>query len=266
MPVYPHAPRLELVEVLHGHEVADPYRWLEDASSPQTSAWSAAQDQLVHHHLDTLPGRDRWARRLGELLATGAVGAPAWRGGRAFWVRRDPGQEHGVLWLRESDGAERVLLDPVVLDPTGATTLDAWAPSQEGTRLAYQLSTGGDEESLLRVLDVDTGRELDGPVDRCRYSPVAWLPGGDELFYVRRLAAHDVPAGEGQFHRRVWRHRVGTDPARDELVWGQGLDPTNYYGCSVSRDGRWLVVSASAGTAPREDVWLLYTSPSPRDS
>ena len=254
---YPDAPRLDLVEVLHGHAVADPYRWLEDAGSEQTLTWSAAQDELARRHLDGLPGREQWARRVGELLATGAVGAPAWRGERAFWVRRDPGQEHGVLWLREPDGAERVLLDPVGLDPTGATTLDAWAPSQEGTRLAYQLSTGGDEESLLRVLDVDTGLELDGPVGRCRYSPVAWLPGGEELFYVRRLAAEDVPAGEEQFYRRVWRHRVGTDPAQDELVWGQGLDPTNYYGCSVSPDGRWLVVSASAGTAPREDVWLF---------
>ena len=254
---YPDAPRLDLVEVLHGHAVTDPYRWLEDAGSPATLAWSASQQQLARRHLDDLPGRERWARRLGELLATGAVGAPAWRGGRAFWVRRDAGQEHGVLWLREPDGAERVLLDPIALDPSGATTLDAWAPSREGTRLAYQLSTGGDEESLLWVVDVATGRELDGPVDRCRYSPVAWLPGGEDLFYVRRLPADDVPSGEEQLHRRVWRHRVGTDPALDELVWGQDLDPTNYYDTSVSTSGRWLVVSASAGTAPRDDVWLF---------
>ena len=256
-PDYPDAPRVDQVDVLHGHAVADPYRWLEDAGSPATLAWSAAQDVLVRAHLDALPGRTRLTTRLQELLATGSVGAPAWRADRAFWVRRDPGQEHGVLWLREPDGSERVLLDPVVLDPTGATTLDAWSPSKEGTRLAYQLSTGGDEESLLRVLDVDTGEVLDGPVDRCRYSPVAWLPGGQELLYVRRLAPALVPAGEEQFHRRVWRHRVGSDPADDVEVWGAGLDATSYYGCSVSTDGRWLVVTASAGTAPRDDVWLF---------
>src|SRR3712207_5791262 len=101
-----------------------------------------------------------------------------------------------------------------------------------------------------------TGERLDGPVDRCRYSPVAWLPGGEELYYVRRLAPEQVPAGEEQFHRRVWRHRVGADPADDVLVHGEGLDPTNYYGVRTSADGRWLVVSASAGTAPRDDVWL----------
>ena len=253
----PAAPRLDLVEVLHGREVADPYRWLEDAAAPEVRQWSAAQDRLVRAHLDVLPGRERLGRRLEELLATGAVGTPAWRGGRPFWTRRAPGQEHAVLLTRDADGAERVLLDPAALDPSGTTTLDAWSPSKEGARLAYQLSSGGDEESLLHVLDVETGRLLDGPVDRCRYSPVAWVPGGDACFYVRRLPPDQVPEGESSFHRRVWRHVVGTPTDQDVLVWGEGLDPTNYYGCSVSPDGRWLLVTASAGTAPREDVWLF---------
>ena len=257
VPAPPPSPRLDLVEVLHGREVADPYRWLEDAGSDQTRAWSAAQDELTRAHLSALPGREALAARLAQLLATGSVGAPAWRAGRAFHTRRDPDQEHAVVLVREADGSERVLLDPVALDPSGATTLDAWQPSKEGRLLAHQVSRGGDEESLLHVLDVDTGELVDGPVDRCRYSPVAWLPGGEELFYVRRLPADQVPSGEEQFHRRVWRHRVGADPATDREVGGEGLDPTNYYGCSVSLDGRWLVVTASAGTAPRDDAWLF---------
>jgi prolyl oligopeptidase len=161
-----------------------------------------------------------------------------------------------VLRVREADGTERVLVDPMALDPAGTTTLDAWSPSWEGERLSYQVSTGGDEESQLYVLDVATGELIDGPIDRCRYSPVAWLPGGEELFYVRRLAPELVPSGEEQFHRRVWRHRVGAPADTDVLVHGEGSDPTTYFGVHTSRDGRWLVVSGSAGTAPRDDVWL----------
>ena len=256
-PHYPTADRLDVVDVLHGREVADPYRWLEDAADPRTVACSRAQDALCRAHLDALPGRERLAERLTELLGAGSVGTPAWRGGRAFWTRRDPGQEHAVLRCLDADGSERVLLDPAVVDPSGTTTLDTWSPSKEGARIAHQLSTGGDEESLLRVVDVASGELLDGPIDRCRYSPVAWVPGGEELFYVRRLPPSEVPAGEEQFHRRVYRHRVGTPTDDDVEVWGAGLDPTNYYGCSVSLDGRWLLVTASAGTAPRDDVWLF---------
>ncbi|MFL6131083.1 MAG: prolyl oligopeptidase family serine peptidase [Mycobacteriales bacterium] len=255
-PDYPAAERLDLVERRHGLTLADPYRWLEDPADPRTAAWSAAQDELARGCLDGLPGRDRLAARLTTLHRAGSVRAPSWRGGRRFFTRREPGQEHEVLLVGEPDGTERVLVDPGALDPAGTTTLDAAVASHEGDRLAYQLSTGGDEESRLYVLDVGTGGRLDGPIDRCRYSPIAWLPGGEELYYVRRLAADAVPAGEEQFHRRVWRHRVGADPASDVEVHGAGLEPTNYYGVSVSRDGRWLLVTASAGTAPRDDVWI----------
>jgi prolyl oligopeptidase len=253
---YPEAPRLDLVEDLHGHRVADPYRWLEDDDDARTLAWSEQQDALAAEVLDGLPLRRAFADRLEQLVHAGAVGVPVWRGRRAFSTRRDPGQEHAVLRVREDDGTVRVLVDPMALDPEGTTTLDAWSPSREGDRLAYQLSTGGDEESRLYVMDVDSGEVVDGPVDRCRYSPVAWLPGGEELFYVRRLAPDQVPAGEEQFHRRVWRHRVGTRPDDDVLVHGEGSDPTTYFGVHTSHDGRWLVVSGSAGTAPRDDVWI----------
>jgi prolyl oligopeptidase len=253
---YPDAPRLDLVEDLHGHPVTDPYRWLEDASDPRTEEWTVAQDAVTAEVLGGLPLREEFAAKLEKLVHAGAVGVPVWRGERAFSTRRDPGQEHAVLRVRESDGTVRVLVDPMALDPAGTTTLDAWSASWEGDRLAYQLSTGGDEESSLYVLDVATGAVIDGPVDRCRYSPVAWLPGGEDLFYVRRLAPDLVPDGEEQFHRRVWRHRVGAPADTDLLVHGEGSDPTTYFGVHTSRDGRWLVVSGSAGTAPRDDVWI----------
>ena len=257
MSSYPAAERLDLVETLHGHHVADPYRWLEDPADPRTKEWSAAQDALVAGHLDALPGRERLAGRLRALLAAGSVSAPLWRAGRAFAARREPGQEHAVVLVTEADGTERVLLDPMAIDPTGLTTLDAWVPDLEGRRLAYQLSSGGDEFSVLHVLDVATGEDVEPPIDRCRYSGVAWLPGGAEFVYVRMVHESEVPPGEQAFHRRIWRHRVGTPTEQDVLVDAPGLyDGHNYYGVRVSRDGRWLVVSANVGTARRDSVWV----------
>ena len=51
------------------------------------------------------------------------------------------------------------------IDPSGLTTLDSWQPSKEGDLLAYQLSEGGTEESVVRVMDVVTGDVVDGPID-----------------------------------------------------------------------------------------------------
>ena len=249
------AERLDLVDTLHGHAVADPYRWLEDPADPRTRAWSQSQDRLVRDHLDGLPGREAFASSLGALMAAGWVGVPVWRAGRRFAMRRDPGQEHAVLTVTEPDGGSRVLLDPTVLDPTGLTTLDGWAPDLEGRRLAYQLSAGGDEHSVLHVLDVATGADVEPPIDRCRYSAVAWLPGGEELVFVRMVEEDEAPPGEQAFHRRVWRHRVGA--TTDTLLDGPGLyDEHTYYGVSISRDGRWLIVTGNVGTARRDSVWI----------
>jgi len=264
-PAYPPARRGDVVDVLHGLAVPDPYRWLEDAASEATSAWSQAQDELYEAYRSTWPGVDHFAGRMRTLLSGGVVGVPVWRGRRRFFVRREGGQEHGVLFVSEPDtspGAtwearvERALVDPTAMDPSGTTTLDAWQPSIEGNVLAYQVSEGGTEESVLRVIDVATGGRLDGPIDRARYSPIAWLPGEQAFYYVRRVDPATVPEAERQYHRRVWLHRLGAEPADDVEIFGAGRDLHTYYGVSVSRTGRWLVVSAATGTAPRNDVWL----------
>jgi len=268
-PAYPEARRSEDIndmDELHGTTVPDPYRWLEDDGDPDTVAWAGAQDALLEALTSRLPGQERLHDRVLELLGAGTVGTPVWRGDRQFFTRRTAEQEHAVLIVTDAEGSEHVLVDPVGLDASGTTTLDAWAPSKEGDLLAYQLSAGGTEESVLHVLDVASGRNVDGPIDRARYSPVAWLPGGESFYYVRRVAPDQVPADEAQYHRRVWLHRVGTSPDEDALVFGDGLDKTNYYGVTVSMDGRWLTVGASAGTAPRNELWLADLGSGPLDA
>jgi prolyl oligopeptidase len=256
LPPYPDAPRQDVTESIHGYEITDPYRWLEDAGSDQTRQWLRAEADLYAAYQAGIPGRETLAKRLTELLAAGEVGPPVWRGDRQFFSRREPGQEHAVVFTVDEAGTERALIDPIGIDPTGATTLDSWRPDREGRLLAYQLSEGGREESELRVLDVATGQPIDGPIDRCRYTDIAWLPGGEAFYYARRLPPEAVPPDEAQFHRRVYLHWVGTPADEDVLILGDGMEKTNYYHVEVSPDGRWLLTTASAGTAPRNDVWV----------
>jgi prolyl oligopeptidase len=257
---YPKARRMDLTEDVLGYQVSDPYRWLEDEAGSERSDWLAAEAELFAAERSAWPGREALTGRVRALLGVGYVGTPAWRGERCFFTRRDPGQEHGVLYARLGSGPAQVLVDPMAIDPSGVTTLDAWQPDKEGRLLAYQLSEGGDEESLLRVLDVATGSLVDGPIDRCRYTNVAWLPGGKAFYYTRRLPPSAVPEGESQYHRRVYLHQVGASADEDVLIFGSGRDKTDYYSVSVSRDGRWLMVSAERGTAPRNDLWLADLS------
>ena len=247
MPTYPDAPRLDLVDDLHGRPVPDPYRYLETPPKGETEPaewtrhreeWSAAQHALLEAERAEWTTAEHWRERVTELVSAGGIGVPIFRGERRFFMRREGDQQFSVLWTVDPDGTERVLLDPMEIDPTGRTSLDSWQPSKEGHLLAYQLSEGGTEESVLRVMDVATGEVVDGPIDRARYSPVAWLPGAEAYYYVRRLDPSLVPADEAQFHRRVYLHRLGADPSTDVEIFGAGRPITSYFGVQVSMDGR----------------------------
>ncbi|MGW1056208.1 prolyl oligopeptidase family serine peptidase [Streptomyces sp. NPDC002521] len=262
---YPDAMRLNLVEDVFGHAIADPYRWLEDAGTAWARHWAAEQDALFSAHQDTWAHRKDFRARLRALHDHGALTAPRRRGNRLFFTRRDPGQQHAVLYTAKEEadahGREHILLDPNSLDPSAHTTLDRWEPSPDGELLAYQVSTGGTEHSRLHVARVSDGQILDGPIDRCRHASLAWLPDGKAFFYVRQAAR--PPRGEEQYHRRVWLHRVGTSPDKDELIFGdQFTGPVAFY-VQVDPTGRWLLVTAVGQGVRNTQLWLgdLHAAP-----
>lgn len=253
---YPEARRADITETMHGLIISDPYRWLEDPASAETEAWSEAQDALFERERAGWPARDTLRERIAQLCTTGAISSPVWRGERRFLTRRLPEQEHPVLLTIDETGAERVLVDPIALNPAGTTTLDDWTASPSGRLVSYQVSEGGTEESVLWVMDVATGEVVDGPIDRTRFMQVAWLHDESGYYYTRRLAPELVPPDQTQLHRRIYLHRIGTDPDDDVLIYGDGARMTDYHFASMSVDGRWLQISTSEGTEPHNDLYI----------
>lgn len=240
---------------------ADPYRWLENADDPAVREWTEKQEAAYRAAADGWRSRAGARERLRVLLdRVGTPSAPRPAGDRLFLARCRPGGELPELVVVEPDGTERVLVDPALVDPSGSTTLEEFEPSWDGRLLSYQLAPGGTENAVLLVLDVDSGRLLDPPIDRVRRSTVAWLPDSSGFYYVRRLRAED------QYHRRVRLHLLGTDPDTDPVVFGAGREGTQHYTVRISPDGRLLAVSAGAGTARRRDLWLADLTGAPPEA
>jgi len=256
----PPARRDDTADVVHGVTVPDPYRWLEDAGTPDTKAWVTASNDRTRAALDDRPGRDALVRRYTELFSAGAAGAPSIRGGRLFSIDRWGDLEQAVLVVRDLHGdrvpASRTLVDPHALtgDPTAA--LDWYSPSVDGRLVAFGTSTGGDERSTLRVVDVATGELLGDAIAHTRAASVAWLPDGSAFAYTRYPDPAAVGDDEANYNRTVWWHVLGDDPGHDELVFGDLPDPTAWPSVELSRDGRWLVVEVSLGWT-RVDVHLI---------
>jgi prolyl oligopeptidase len=251
----------DVIEVLHGVAVADPYRWLEDGDAPEVRAWDEAQNAQTRAWLERVRERDALRARIRQLLAVGHVGAPVARTTpegmrRYFHVRREADQEQSVLVVREGlDGSDRVLIDPAPLSPDRTTAIDWWSPSRDGSRVAWGLSEGGSEQSTLRVRDVATGEDLPDRIQHTRHASVAWLPDGETFFYTRYPEPGTVPAGDEKYHCRVFRHRLGEDPVGDALVFGEGRDKLDVPAVLASPDGRWLVVRVHMGWH-KSELWL----------
>ena len=117
---YPLAERTDVVDDMHGQKVLDPYRWLEDADDARTQEWGEQQSALLEHERESWSTRDTFAESVQALLGAGAVSLPVHRGARVFFTQRQPGQQFGVLFVREADGSERVLSTPWNSTPPAA--------------------------------------------------------------------------------------------------------------------------------------------------
>jgi len=250
-----------VVEKIHGVEVRDPYRWLEDGDSAEVKAWTQAQNRYLREQLDAVPGRKWLEQRFWRWQETGSLGAPVARGKgkrlRLFHTRREGKQNQPVLYVRKGRlGEDRVLLDANALAADGTQALDWWYPSEDGSLLAYGISGSGDENSTLRVREVGSGRDRIDTIPRTRACSLAWLPSNDGFYYTRYPAAGEVPAGEEQYHRHVFFHHLGEDPAKDARIFGEGLGLSSWPNVALSPDGRFLGIEVSEGWS-RSDLYLL---------
>jgi prolyl oligopeptidase len=251
-------------DTVQGHKIVDPYRYLENPANPDTQAFVEQELAYTRSVLDPLPGRDKINARLSELLAIGTVGAPQMGGPYYFHTRRDAGQNQPLLYVREGlNGNDRVLIDINKLSADATVALDWWFASHDGKYLAYGTSPSGSEESTLHILETATGRQLPDTIDRTRFASLAWLKDNSGFYYTRHPRKGDVPAGEEVYHVKVFYHQLGTDPAKDPLIFEDKSNPQNIPDVSISDDDRWLLINVEEGWTKTEMYLLDRRSKNP---
>jgi prolyl oligopeptidase len=254
----PKAEKRPLTETLNGVEITDNYRWLEDATSPETQKWVEEEMAYTQSILDPLPGREAIHKRLTELLSIGSITQPQIGGKYYFYTRREGMQNQPVLYVREGGAAgktgaqDRVLVDVNQLAPDGTIALDWYQASENGRYLAYGTSPSGSEMSTLHIIETKTGKLLPDTIDRTRACSIAWLPDNSGFYYTRLPKKGDVPEGQEMYNRHVFFHLLGTDPETDDKIFGEGRDPEDWPNVTLDNDGRLLVISVEEGWTKSE--------------
>ena len=242
-----------LAEDMHGTKIVDPYRWLEDGKSADTQKWVAEEMAYTRTVLDPLPGRDAIHKRLTELFSVGSIGVPRIAGKYYFYTRRKGIQNQPVLYVREGlEGKDRVLVDVNQLSGDGTVALDWFYPSEHGKYLAYGTSPSGSEMSTLHMVDTKTGNSLPDTIEGTRGASIAWSHDNSGFYYTRYPKKGDVAEGQEVYNRHVFYHLLGTDPATDPPIFGEGRDPEDWPEVSLDNDGRMLLITVSQGWTKTE--------------
>ncbi len=234
--------RADLVkETLHGVELVDPYRWLEDQESHETRQWIEEQNRYAEAMLGKLPGRDAIRARLTELMRVDSVSMPTEKNGRYFFSRKLADQELSVVCMRQGLlGKDEVLIDPHPMSTDHTTSVQMMAVSEDGKLLVYGIRSGGEDEVTIQIREVQSRRDLPDRMPRARYSGIALLHDNSGFYY----ALYDSKVGP-----RAYFHALGDDPARDRLIFGEGYGPGVSIGTSLSENGRHLLYYVAYGSA-----------------
>jgi protease II len=150
----PAVARTEVVEdVLFGTTLVDPYRWMEGLGQGRVQGMAGSQAAYADATLSALPRREALLARIIELGGAAATRTSfKLAGERAFCLRQDEVASAPVLAVRDlPDGVERVLMDPNTIVGEAKSSIDWYVPSPKGRYVAFGISRGGSERSVVPV-------------------------------------------------------------------------------------------------------------------
>jgi prolyl oligopeptidase len=250
------AARIPVTDTYHGIRVTEDYRWLEDASSEETIAWTKAQQQRTRAYFDAIGWRDALRARVEQLLkAETTTYKRLVSGGSTFFALKvqPPRQQPFLVALTDLDdpATERVVVDPVAIDASGETAIDFFVPSPDGQQVAVSLSEHGSEDGSLHVYDARNGQVLDEPIPHVNLmgGSMAWRHDGSGFWYT---CCAD-PAG---FRQQVWFRELGGAPDRVDLAGGFADERIAENKMSASPDGRWVMDQVQKGDGGEWQIFL----------
>ncbi|WP_329475937.1 prolyl oligopeptidase family serine peptidase [Kribbella sp. NBC_01484] len=260
---YPESRRDDVVDTLHGQEIADPYRWLEDPDAPDTRDWVRRQNEFTQAELSGYPEREWFQTTMAAVLARPRAGVPAKKAGWYLVGRNDGTQAQDVVYVAESLDAllagGRVLIDPNTLSADGTDSLGSFTVSPDGKYLAYGVNESGSDWTTFRLLDIATGTPVDDVVTGAKFCEATWLPDSSAYLYLHYPASGRSEGTETKTLTggRLMLHKVGTPQSDDELVLSFPDHDRYFITPEVSEDDRYLVVHITEGTDPGARLWVF---------
>jgi len=246
---YPMTKKTDSTDVYFGHQVADPYSWLENDTSAETAEWVKAENAVTNAYLEKIPFRKKMEERLTKLWDYPKISAPFHKGGHYFVFKNNGLQNQNVAYIKDSlNGDERLLLDPNTLSEDGTVALSNFEVSDDGNYVAYGAASAGSDWNEFFVKDITADKILDDHLMWIKFSSIAWFNNG--FFYSRYPKPEKGNELKGvNENSKVYYHKVGDSQELDKLVYEDTRHPQWGFNASVTDDKKLLVIYVNESTS-----------------
>ena len=246
---YPSTKKIATKDTYFNSQVIDNYRWLENDNAVETKNWVDKQNETTFSYLENIPFRNQIKNRLEQLWDYDKVSAPFKEGYYTYFYKNSGLQNQYVVYRKKKGYEEEVFLDPNTFAKDGTTSLAGLNFSKSGKLLAYSISEGGSDWRKIIVMDAIDKKIIEDTLVDIKFSGIQWKLD-DGFFY----SSYDKPEGselsQMTDQHKLYYHKLGTPQSEDVLIFG-GLPEQKhrYVGGSVTRDGKYLFITASKTTS-----------------
>lgn len=248
---YPNTKEINHVDVYHDIPVADPYRWLENDKSLETSKWVDSQNKLTYQYLKRIPFREKLYKRIEQLNNYEKVSSPFKKGKYEYFYRNSGLQSHSVLYRRQvgSPNDEEIYLDPNKFSPDGTVALRGIYFSEDYSKATYLITEGGSDWRKAITIDTRSKKIIDDTLKSIKFSGISWSKSEGFYYSTYKLSNNtSVLSSKTQLHS-IYFHKIGTAQTDDKFVFGGEVQPNRYLYSFVTEDQNYLVISASKTTS-----------------
>ncbi|HCE3703573.1 TPA: S9 family peptidase [Vibrio parahaemolyticus] len=259
---YPNTRKDSVVDTYFGHDIADPYRWLEDDRSEETAQWVSGQNSVTFDFLGQIPYRQQIRDLVANSQNYEKYSQPFVRGDYTYFYKNDGLQNQSVLYRRKGEGEAEVFLDPNTFSEEGTTSLGEVSFSKDYRLVAYSISEGGSDWRKIFVIDTETKKQLEPEIVDAKFTSISWL--GSKGFYY---SSYDKPQGSELSarteHHKLYYHELGTPQSEDKVIFGeQEAQIHRYVSGTTTTDDRFLIISGAESTSGNRLFYINLQSDS----
>ena len=254
---YPETKKEEFTETIHGYEISDSYRWLEDFTSNDSLDWVKRQNKFTKTFISKNNYKKDIANYLEQIWENESISIPYKEEGKTFYYFNDGSFQQSKLMIKDCDKCdERVLIDPNTFSDDGTISLGGTSVNNSADMIAFSISDGGSDWRVWKVLDIETGEVLEDEIKWAKFSGASWENDDSGFFYQK----YDEPQGEllkeVNESPKLMFHKIGTDQSEDYVVYENPDQPRWGWGINVIEDTNIKILSISEGTDERNRLYI----------